>query len=439
MLRRRLAGTRPRLPVLVPLVGALTALAACAPVPPGESATGGEAGTDATSSSSSSATSGEASVTDATSADPSAGSSGAATMTTDPTTTSATATDSVGETTTGQPASCGNGQVDPGELCYEGPFAHGNKRARAEDLALGDVDGDGALDVITINGVPLPGAEQEGIDYTIEVFLGDGQGGFSDAVWSGAPKHSSPTAGVVVVDLDLDGHADLVTAGDSADATILRGVGDGTFIDGGDPIPLGLEPSSSPVAIAARDLDGDGAPDLLAIGGAEPGALAVTRGDGGGGTLPPTLYAAGVFPNSLALGQLGGDAHVDAVAGNWWELSLTIFPGAAGGSFADAWERPTVDTPRAVALVDLNEDGADDVVMTLGALGLGVHRNLGDGVFSKPDTYPASTGDRVHGGDCNGDGLVDVAAAGADDAALVFLGHGDRTLDAARLVEAPLA
>lgn len=58
------------------------------------------------------------------------------------------------------------------------------------------------------------------------------------------------------------------------------------------------------VLLTPGDLDGDGAPDLIASGGDD--FVAVLLGDGAGGLLPATGYAAAGLPAAIRYGRLAG-------------------------------------------------------------------------------------------------------------------------------------
>ncbi len=126
-----------------------------------------------------------------------------------------------------------------------------------QKLRAGDVNGDGAPDIVTTNF--------EGGNAT--VLLGDGKGDFDEAPGSPFPAGEGPFS-LALADVDRDGHLDLVVsnfsgrAGDTShDAVnVLLGDGRGGFRPmKGSPFATGADP----VAVAVGDVNGDGWPDVV--------------------------------------------------------------------------------------------------------------------------------------------------------------------------------
>jgi FG-GAP-like repeat len=135
---------------------------------------------------------------------------------------------------------------------------------RAYDCRLADLDGDGDLDLVVINDVSL--STGDSVLMGNHVLLNDGTGHFSIVH---LPPTDVPhdTRGLAIGDLDQDGVPDLVL-GNATDTVShdgmalewLRGLGDGTFA------PVGPLPTYSVgiFGVAVGDLDGDGYPDIAA-------------------------------------------------------------------------------------------------------------------------------------------------------------------------------
>src|SRR5262249_38490387 len=146
----------------------------------------------------------------------------------------------------------------------------------------------------------------------VETALGNGDGSFQDAV--SLSVGSTPKA-LVAADLNGDGRDDLAVAnsnfGDLARASVLVSNGNGTF-GPAQPYPSG----GDAVGITARDFTGDGRDDLAVLDNGPYqfttfGTVAVIPGLGGGIFLAPPAYDAGAFPSDLTSGDFNGDGLPD--------------------------------------------------------------------------------------------------------------------------------
>src|SRR5690606_31321881 len=120
-------------------------------------------------------------------------------------------------------------------------------RGFGEGLAVGDIDGDGDVDILV--------SEDLGID---RLFVNDGQGTFADESHR-LPQPIGSLSGPCLVDLDLDGDLDYVTSAGPADVALNDGAG---FFR---RAPITFMPST-PLpgsAATAADFDGDGDLDIL--------------------------------------------------------------------------------------------------------------------------------------------------------------------------------
>lgn len=154
-----------------------------------------------------------------------------------------------------------------------------------------DVDGDGVLDVVTINDGP--GA-------TERLLLGDGSGGFTDATATLWPSGANPSADdnvVVFLDAESDGDPDFIIG--SLDGTDRLLVNDGTgrlsLWEGA----FGTPASTGTLGMAVADLDGDGRLDVV---------------DAQGEVVDPDLVYRGVgIPPDTAAPVVASVVHADGV------------------------------------------------------------------------------------------------------------------------------
>ena len=275
-------------------------------------------------------------------------------------------------------------------------------------LSLGDLNGDGILDLVTASS-PF------GVGYAT-VHLGRGDGSFG----AGTSYTAEFLCSVVTLgDLNDDGFLDLITMGSSGpvgSATIRLGAGDGTF---GAARSYAMASGFSS-AVNLGDLNGDGILDLVSGGLSGGAGVATVRLGVGNGTFgASTSYATeSSQTNALSLGDLNGDGILDLVtAGSGGGGFATIRLGTGNGTFGAATSYATESSvSRSVALGDLNGDGNLDLV-TSGASAAGaatIRLGAGNGTFAAATSYAAESGQSlgVRLGDLNGDGVFDLVTVG---------------------------
>ena len=216
-------------------------------------------------------------------------------------------------------------------------------------VAAGDLNGDGHLDLVAANfGAP-----------NVAVHLGSGTGTFTPYVLY--PSNAT-TISVVIRDMDADGRSDVVTGNfGSASVSFFRGMGDGTLGARRD-IPTG----DRVWAVAVGDLDRDGALDILS---ANEGSSTVSfvRGLGGGQFASALNTAVGPSPRGIAIADLEPDGDLDVVAQNG-DGTVTVLRGAGDGSLAAGPALGQGGLAFGVAVGDVNGDGRPDIASVQGGL-----------------------------------------------------------------------
>jgi len=296
------------------------------------------------------------------------------------------------------------------------PFVVGSRPA---DVAVADVNGDGAPDVITANTG----------DRTLGILLGDGHGGFHVA--PGEPVHLAvPPHLIVVGDFNSDSRLDLAASShDSNDVFVLLGDGRGGFGPApGSPVAAFAGIRAHNHGLAVADVNGDGALDLT-LGHQETGSIAVLLGDGKGrfaaGPGSPLRLGRGFYPHALA--DVDGDGRIDVVAPDLLGSAIVVALGDGRGGFSAAPGSPVAVKARPfyVLLADLNGDGRMDIVATHDDIDdVDVLLGEGGGRFRSTGGFHAGgRGWEISALDLNGDDRKDLLMLG-NGALRGFLGDG---------------
>ena len=190
---------------------------------------------------------------------------------------------------------------------FDGGTAIGSDTDMTDSLALGDVDGDGYLDLVA-------GNYSSAADFVHnKLYLNDGSGVFDSGTVIGAfiSDNINQTKSVVLWDINNDNHLDIVEGNVGTNKLYLNN-GSGVFASG---TAIGSD-SDVTYSVALGDVDGDGYMDLVAATGtSQPNKLYLNNGVGG--------FASGTgigsdigFTDSVALGDVSGDGYLDLVVGN---------------------------------------------------------------------------------------------------------------------------
>ena len=216
-------------------------------------------------------------------------------------------------------------------------------------------------------------------------------------------------------DVDGDGALDLFSAGpDSGGPTarLLLGGGDGTFL-----APQVFR-TDRPVLARADDFDGDGDGDFVFVGADEANLL--FQGEGEPLVFDSTSFNAIGPPHDLDLGNFNGDGIPDVVTANGDGRTYSIFFGRDDGLLNFQGATAYDGSLRFVVVVDLNDDGADDLVSSAPNFSVGNDRrasflvpllNDGNGKFVAGPEIQRHVS-FLGKADVDGDGRVDVVELG---------------------------
>lgn len=307
-------------------------------------------------------------------------------------------------------------------------------------------------------------------DGSVNIFLGDGTGGFT-LTSSPYAVGGNPTS-IVTGYFHGNRKVDLVVTDVTNNAVwILTGNGDGTF-----QAPVMIATTSSPYALAVSDFNGDGNSDIAVVNNTA-NTVTVFLGNGDGTFVSSATMLVGSFPRAIAVGDVNGDGIPDLVVANPYSMNIIVLIGVGNGTFdlAVPYSGGAFQNPSGIALGNFVTAGpvniaasstlTSDVSVLLNSMGsfptatlypaggnnafalaigdfngdtkldlavvnaysnnVSILTGNGDGTFQPPVDFPAgSLPISLAVADFNSDGIADVAVANENDGIYILLGQG---------------
>ena len=260
----------------------------------------------------------------------------------------------------------------------------------------GDINGDG-LPEIFVGGEDYGGATVPG-----SVFLNQGNSSFQFAA------NTDPTS-FMIADLTGKGVVDLLGG---ATANLEIWPNNHTLDFSSSPFTL-QQSSQGPITVA--DMDGDGCPDIVALGQIFYGNCAYQFTD---------VAVTPSFGTPYVVGDFNGDGKLDIASGGM------IYLNAGNRTFLTVQSDIPLLNGAMTAVGDFNGDGKDDIAVNLpGSSSISILYSNGDGTFYQatqvdPGQYPGA----MAVGDFNGDGRLDLAVGlMLSQQACLFFNNGDGT------------
>jgi len=349
---------------------------------------------------------------------------------------------------------------------------------RATKLSIGDLNGDGIVDVLTTRSPSIETDE-------IYVCHGIGDGTFSTPIRLDGEGNA---ISIVVHDIDLDGDLDVITASESAQSiSVLRNNGLGVF----SPYES-FSLIQTPTEVTIADLDGDGVQDIIATTVNNDNylySIEVLFGDGTGSYSQPSrvetpsnelaaptrtdpnqdgvdeiaigdLTDGGLFvlcsesdrelqlqslytfthPLDIASGDLNGDGYPELVLLNdSYGVDLEFVPNIDEGNLATVDRAETMGFARTPRLADSNQDGNLDLfVVNFTRRTISSYLGDGTGGFEQPTlVFEEIQALDMQFANLNSDEFVDAIVLTSSDQALVFPGTSGGFGDAMATVALP--
>ncbi|MCO6429685.1 MAG: VCBS repeat-containing protein [Deltaproteobacteria bacterium] len=271
------------------------------------------------------------------------------------------------------------------------------------EAVLGDVNGDGVLDIVTADyGTGLA---------TVLIGRGDGTFYLNDVY-----DTSGFAQAVALGDVNGDGTLDIVTANYNGTGDVFLGSGNGSFSS---RMSFVIEDGARSIALG--DLTGDGILDMV-VSDVYDGEVGVLIGRGDGTFGPRTQYSTGGSPLSVRLADLNGDGKLDMYTSSTTDSTVSVHIGRGDGTFLARTSYSVGGAAFAVTVGDVNGDGAADLVATVGN-SVSVLLGSGNGTFGAASNFAiGALGRSASLGDLNQDGVLDVGVVTTANSVRVLMG-----------------
>lgn len=219
-------------------------------------------------------------------------------------------------------------------------------------LACGDIDEDGKPDAVFL---------YQSCDWA-DFFLGKRDGSFLFKMTETGVAGYEP----FLIDLNRDGHLDMVSAGEARGTSfcISKGTGGGSFAD---PDFTRIDSIDYPSLESVGDFDNDGILDLIIASGAANGGQYLLRGKIN--PFNPSRYEV-ESPTylddgngSAVSGDFNGDSYLDVAVSSFYEAKVVIHTGDGHGLFTNKHEISVGSAPDNITTNDFNHDGRPDLAV----------------------------------------------------------------------------
>ncbi len=239
-----------------------------------------------------------------------------------------------------------------------GPAVSLDMNPGVSGIAAGDLDNDGDQDIVVAN--------DQGATSTVTWRLNLGAGSFSAKNTIAVDERPYEVA---LGDMDNDGDLDIATANAKtllyeSTVSIILNTGAGSFAAAVDyPVDASGQPVESQ-SLVLEDMNGNGVLDVV-VARRQGGGVTIIPGTGSG-----TLNIAGrikltggVYPGEVNVGDINGDGFPDILLSSDGDDTIVFWMGAANGVYDGPYARSIGDGAQAIEIADVDADGTSDVLI----------------------------------------------------------------------------
>ena len=236
-------------------------------------------------------------------------------------------------------------------------------------VEIGDVDGDGKIDFVVTSYN----------NNAVSVFRNTGtSGNITSSTFASKFDFTTGTTtfGVAIGDLDGDGKLDFTIAnGTTNTVSVFRNTStSGSITTGSFATKVDFTTGLYPKSVAIGDIDGDGKPDLV-VGNMNGNNISVFRNTSTSGSITAGSFATKVDfttgtgrPQDVIISDVDGDNKPDLIVADG-DSTISVFRNIssvgsiAAGTFEAKVDFKTGAWPRNISICDLDEDGKPDLVV----------------------------------------------------------------------------